>query len=168
MNDTATTAIRVVQRVKIGSDVIEKPVWTGDDVDELSVEHPPSDIFGADSLGRTEIEDGYIITTYRFERQAKDGSWEEIDDPRRRLTPMTELEEAIEAENRRYFPGDFLDVCQDCGRDPCECDEDRMDNYERPPEYCADCKMEVVYDHTDHDREICAICNRCSVGCNCD
>lgn len=88
--------------------VSESIFWEGIDTDQLSRDYPPSEIFGADKLDHREIEDGYIRTDFRFERQTGDGSWEACDDPRRRITPMTAMERAIDAENRRDFPGDYI------------------------------------------------------------
>lgn len=177
MNTFTATTIRVIEIMitdfglrsyGILSEITETVKWLGTDINELSRLYPPSKVFGADPLGRSEIEDGLIRYSYRFERQSEDGSWVAIDDPRRRLTPMSEFECAVDAENRRDFPGDFLDVCQDCGRDPCECDDDRIDDYVDPPEYCADCGEEIVHDEIDHDRLLCAICKRCPAACFCD
>ncbi len=91
--------------------VSEDVVWQGSDISELSRTHPPSKILFADPLGRSEIEDGLIRFTHRFE-EMQDGEWELIEDPRVRLTPMTEGEIEQDAENRRLFPGDFVDECE--------------------------------------------------------
>lgn len=89
-------------------EVTEQTVWEGNDVRELSRQFPPSNIMGADELGHHEIEDGWIRFDHRFER-LQGGRWVKISDPRIRLDPaLTEDEEAIDAENRRLFPGDFL------------------------------------------------------------
>ena len=133
------------------SKVDETIKWSGTDLDELNRQCPPSEIWGADSLGHSEIEDGLIRYDYRFERQSDDGSWEEIDDPRRRITPVTEYERAIDEENRRLFPGDYITECSTCGYDDCQCQDDHgydCDNcrdagcsrcdYEYP-ESCSDC-----------------------------
>ena len=127
MTMTATTTYRVVSTTTVGfvdPKVTESIKWEGTDIDELSVEYPPSSIFGADPLSHSEIEDGFIRTDHRFEHFV-DGIWVEIDDPRRRLTPTTALELEIDAENRRLFPGDFDDYCVDGHRD-CDghCEDD--------------------------------------------
>jgi hypothetical protein len=116
--------------------------WQGTDTDELSRLYPPSDIFGADELFQKEIEGGFIITRFCFEKQLEDGSWQEIDDPRRRLTPVTELERAIDAENRRDFPGDYITD-----------DEDEYDDYQVS---CTNCQ--------DHGCELCepVFCTNCN------
>lgn len=119
------------------SKVDETIKWSGTDLDELSRQYPPSNIFGADPLGHSEIEDGLIRYDYRFERQRGDGSWETIDDPRRRITPMTALDREIDAENRRLYPGDFItgDDC-DCGSSRCpDCNPQDYDQY-----YCDNCR----------------------------
>lgn len=105
------------------SDVVREIIWQGSDTAELSRQYPPSEIFGADPLSHSEIEDGLIHFDYRFEHQVEDGSWKRIKDPRRRLTPVTTLEREIDAENRRLFPGDYEDYCPDCGYASClgEC-----------------------------------------------
>lgn len=110
------------------SKVDETIKWSGTDVDELSRQYPPSNVFGADPLGHSEIEDGLIRYDYRFERQSEDGSWEEIDDPRHRITPLTTLEREIDAENRRLFPGDYIT-------------EDDDDDYGHDEQYyCNNCR----------------------------
>jgi hypothetical protein len=89
-------------------EVTEQTVWEGNDVRELSRQFPPSNIEGADELGHHEIESGFIRFDHRFER-LQGGRWAKISDPRVRLDPaLSEAEEAIDAENRRLFPGDFL------------------------------------------------------------
>lgn len=113
--------------------IVETIKWSGNDIDELSRKYPPSEIYGADPLEHKEIEDGLIRFDYRFERQSDDESWEEIGDPRRRITPLTSLERAIEAENRRDFPGDYI-TCDICGTD--DHDQRWCDN--RPPD-CKEC-----------------------------
>lgn len=131
MNTTTATTIRVIEimitdfglyNYGLPSEITETVEWSGTDINELSRLYPPSNVFGADPLGRSEIEDGLIRYSYRFERQSEDGSWVVIDDPRRRLTPTTEFERAADAENRRDFPGDFLDACETCGRTDCRDD----------------------------------------------
>lgn len=156
MNDAMTANYRViavltndvgVHNYGHASQVEETIMWSGTDVDELSRQYPPSDIFGADPLGHSEIEDGLIRYDYRFEWQSGDGSWEQIDDPRRRITPMTNLELAIDAENRRLFPGDF-GLADD--------DQDEYDEY-----YCRNCcdagcdKCYDCLDCRDHGCEQC-------------
>lgn len=120
MNTTKTQQYRVVATTTVGfvdPKVTTAVKWEGSDTDELSREFPPSDIFGADDLFQKEIEDGLISTRFTFEQQLEDGSWEEIDDPRRRLTPMTDLELVIDAENRRDFPGDYITEDEEEGYD---------------------------------------------------
>ena len=145
-------------------------VWQGSDIDELSREYPPSEIWGADPLGHSEIEDGWIRMDYSFEQQLPDGSWEEIDDPRRRLTPMTDYEREIDAENRRLYPGDYItdDDCDRCGGYGCdECEdpypyEDYECDYCRdfgcpscePEKYCSDCENSLSPGEGP-------LCNRC-------
>ena len=168
-HDTATTPnnntphnIRVVSTTEIGfvdPQVSETVIWQGQDADQLSREFPPSEIWGADPLGHKEIEDGWIRMDKRFERQLEDGTWEEIDDPRRRLTPITEYEREIDAENRQRFPGDYITVdcdrCGDYGCDECEDPYDEPDydcDYCRdfgcpscePEKYCSDCEDELL------------------------
>lgn len=109
------------------SDISETIKWSGTNLDELSRKYPPSNIFGADPLGHSEIEDGLIRYDYRFEQQSEDGSWEKISDPRRRITPMTTLEREIDAENRRLYPGDYITE-----------DEDDY-GYDDEGYYCANC-----------------------------
>jgi len=131
MTMVVSSTYRVVSITTIGfadPKVSESVVWEGTDTDELSVEYPPSDIFGADPLGHSEIEDGLIRTSHRFEKLVDD-EWVKIDDPRRRLTPVTALEREIDAENRRLFPGDFIEdedpLCYPCGDRGCyECSPD--------------------------------------------
>ena len=138
------TEIRVVSTTTIGfvdPRVDETVIWQGTDTDQLSREFPPSEIWGADPLGHKEIEDGWIRTDTRFERQLENGSWEEIDDPRCRLTPMTELEREIDAENRRLFPGDYItdDDCGRCGGYGCdECEDPYPEEPEYDCDYCRD------------------------------
>ena len=112
-----------------------KVIWQGSDIDELSREYPPSQIFGADPLGHNEIEDGLIRLDYSFESQTGEDSCEKIDDPRRSITPMTETEREIDAENRCLYPGDYDDYCPDCGYANCQgqCEQDFVDDeeYER-------------------------------------
>ncbi len=108
---TSTTLYRVVSITTQGfidPMVEENTRWYGSDIDKLSRRFPPSDIWGADELGRSEIEDGFIRFDTRFERQTPDGSWEKCDDPRRRITPMTDLEREIDAENRDRYRGDYI------------------------------------------------------------
>lgn len=110
------------------SEIDEQVVWQGSDTDELSRQYPPSKVFGADPLGHSEIEDGLIRFDYRYERLEGD-AWVKIDDPRRRLTPMTAVEREIDAENRRLYPGDYWDGCEVCGDGNCygECQLDEDD-----------------------------------------
>lgn len=123
------------------STIDETVKWSGTELDELSRKYPPSEIFGADPLGHSEIEDGLIRHSYRFERQLSNGSWEKIDDPRRRLTPITTLEREIDAENRRLFPGDFAtdDDCGRCGGYGCEeCEDDQREELKPQCYECGD------------------------------
>lgn len=101
---------RVIRTTKTGfgnQNAETSRVWQGSDVAALSTQYPPSEIMGADPLGHSEIEDGFVRTDYHFEKLV-DGSWERCSDPRVRLTPPTTLERAIDAENRRDFPGDYI------------------------------------------------------------
>lgn len=126
MSATATTTqYRVIATTTTGFvDPVVKSIvkWEGSDLDQLSRDYPPSEIFGADELFQKEIEDGYIITRFSFEKQNEDGSWSLIDDPRRRITPLTNLEIEMDAENRRLFPGDYDNSCDGCGYDDCQCE----------------------------------------------
>lgn len=147
MTMTKTTVYRVIQILtndfgayNFGepSDVTETIKWSGTDLDVLSIQYPPSQIMFADPLGHSEIEDGLIRYDYRFERQCEDGSWEKISDPRRRLTPITDHERAIDAENRRRFPGDHSfyvgEDCQ-CGQPDCsECNPNGYLDYLDEPD----------------------------------
>lgn len=126
MVETVTQLVRVIATTTTGfvnPNVESRMKWQGASIDELSRAFPPSEIFGADPLEQKEIEDGFIITRYTFERQQPNGEWEEIDDPRRRITPMTAFERAIDEENRRLYPGDYITWCGVCGEDDCICDE---------------------------------------------
>ena len=108
--------IQIVTNDFEGGKKTEEPIWQGEDIDALSRKHPPSEIFGADSLKHNEFEDGWIRNDFRFERQLEDGTWEECPDPRRRLSHgRSDLEREVEAENRRLFPGDYIDEYSD----PC-------------------------------------------------
>ena len=76
---------------------------------------------GADSLGFGSIEDGYISWSHHFEKLIN-GEWVECPDQRIRLSAgLSDLEAAIDEENRRRFPGDF-----DTGRFDDD-DADRLD-----------------------------------------
>jgi hypothetical protein len=163
MNSTITKRYRVLATTTVGFvdpkvDTIVK--WEGADTDELSREYPPSDIMFADPFDQKEIEDGFIITRFTFEHQLADGSWEQIDDPRRRLTPITAYERAIDAENRRLFPGDYIteDECG-CGQQGCpDCD---------PNDHSVDCTSCNDYGCAKCDPNWCAICD--NHGCaSCD
>lgn len=143
-------AVTTTQTGFIDPQVDKTVVWQGTDTNELSLEFPPSDIWGADPLGCKQLEDGFIQIRTHFEKQLDDGSWEEIDDPRRRVTPMTEIEQAIDQENRRLFPGDYAtdDECDRCGGYGCEeCDSP----YNEPRYYCDSCRDQG--------------CSLCSYGC---
>lgn len=130
MTTATVTRIRVVcttvDDFKKENRPSESVVWDGYDIRDLSVKFPPSDIFGADPLGYSQIEDGHIRTSYRFEQLMPCGTWETIDDPRVRLTPVMATERAIDAENRRDFPGDYV------------TEEDDYDGYDDGP-YCHNC-----------------------------
>ena len=105
------------------STVKETVEWEGDDTMELSQKYPKGDIH--DTLGSVNIEDGWIHWRFRFERQAGDG-WIECHDPRVRVhnPEHDDLEEAIDEENRRLFPGD-CDV--NWADDDSDDDEDCQD-----------------------------------------
>ncbi len=159
MNSTITKRYRVIATTTIGFvdpkvDTIVK--WEGTDTDELSREYPPSDIMFADPLDQKEIEDGFIITRFAFEQQLTDGSWEQIDDPRRRLTPITTYERAIDEENRRLYPGDYITECQDCGYDDCRCDDNSVDCTACNDNGCAKCDPDWC---TACDNNGCAKCD---------
>ena len=99
--------------------------WIGDTVAELQKQYPSSEIFGADPLGHHEIEDGWIRTDYRFESNLS-GSWAEIVDPRPESgeRELTNYERAIDEENRRRYPGDYMDDdvdCNVCGGEHDDC-----------------------------------------------
>lgn len=158
MSTVTTTSYRVVKTTTIGfgddAEHKEQIVWQGTDTKVLSRQYPPSQILGADPLGHSEIEGGHIRFDYRFERLVGN-EWQEIDDPRARLTPMTELEREIDAENRRLFPGDYE---QD---DPYEDYDDPYD----PGYYCEHCH--------DHGCSKCELeeepCEKCGMDpCWCD
>jgi hypothetical protein len=98
---TTTTGFTSPPEIETGT------VWQGSYASELSKEYPPSPIPGADPLGHSEIEDGLIRFDFHFEKTTGNGIWEKCPDPRRRITALTATERAIEAENRRDFPGDY-------------------------------------------------------------
>lgn len=104
--------VRVVKTMHVGSKTEESVIWEGSDTIALSKQYPPSEIFGADELGHNEIEGGHIRWDHHFEEMTHwDGvnsEWVKIVDPRKRITPMTATERAIDAENRRDFPGDYM------------------------------------------------------------
>ena len=102
---------RVHKITKMDSDEVSKDlVWSGTDTDDLSRRFPPSKIWGADPLGYSQIEGGMIEISYLYECSEDEGqTWQTCEDPRRRITPVTELEMEIDAENRRRFPGDFIE-----------------------------------------------------------
>lgn len=108
---TMTATYRVVKTTITGfgpdAHTDEDIVWQGTNTEMLSEVYPPSQIFGADPLGHTEIEDGFIRINFAFQ-QLVDDEWRKIADPRVRRTPPTALERAIDAENRRNFPGDYI------------------------------------------------------------
>lgn len=125
--------------------------WEGASTDQLSRLYPPSTVFGADPLEHSEIEDGFIRSDFTFEVQTSDGSWKRCVDPRRRITPLTTLEQAIDAENRRDFPGDYGDYCinghQDC--DDCEpLEEEEFEDQPWECDFCTDgdCQGQCRYE----------------------
>lgn len=144
MNDTVQACYRVVALTTIGDKVSEAIKWQGDDTRELSKAYPPSDIWGADELDHSEVEDGHFRFDYRFE-QFVDGAWQEIEDPRVRLTPMTDLERAIDEENRRLYPGDYLD-----DDDELEYDYDDVDDSLCSGCYGYGCDMCDPRSHCSH------------------
>jgi hypothetical protein len=167
MNSTITKRYRVLATTTIGfvDPKVDTTVkWEGTDTDELSREFPPSDIMFADPFDQKEIEDGFIITRFTFEQQLTDGSWENIDDPRRRLTPMTDYERAIDAENRRDFPGDYITYCEDCGYDDCRCDDYRVECTSCNDYGCVKCEPDRCWDCDDHG---CAKCDPQGVCTSC-
>jgi len=126
---------RVQKTTKVGSDLAsEDLVWSGTDTDELSRKFPPSQIWGADPLGRSEIDDGHIIFDHLFECSEDEGqTWQTCKDPRRRITPVTDLEREIDAENRSRFPGDYIEHEDDEPWDDQWGDEPSLDSeYDEP------------------------------------
>ena len=96
------------------SKITETIKWSGEHVDDLEDEYPPSAIFGADPLGHREIENGWLRWDYRFEELEDNGDWTQIDDPREvGKRELTDIEREIEAQNRRDFPGDYLTEADD-------------------------------------------------------
>jgi hypothetical protein len=125
---------RVHKITRMGQDEVSRNlVWSGSDTDDLSREHPPSEIWGADPLGHSEIDGGHIQFDFLFESSEDGENWQECEDPRRRITPMTDLEMEIDAENRRMFPGDYI--------------EDEYDDYQDEPSW----DEEPPYDSQDED-----------------
>ena len=142
MSSTLVQRCRVIATTTTGfSDpqIVTTVKWEGTDTDELSRAYPPSNILFADPFDQKELEDGYIITRFSFVQQLADGSWKSINDPRRRLTPITDIERAIDEENRRLFPGDYITECQDCGYSDCRCEENRVDCISCNDQGCAEC-----------------------------
>ncbi|HXH27341.1 MAG TPA: hypothetical protein VNG90_05590 [Candidatus Acidoferrum sp.] len=144
MAATMTGAYRVI---RITTDEFDTPTrvteaqeWIGT-LDELNQRYPTSKVWGADELSHSEIEDGWIRFDYRFERQIGGDQWEVIDDPRDPPSDtMTDRERAIDDENRRLFPGEYVHeyedfnclYCRDRGCPECEpwggmTDEDLFD-----------------------------------------
>ncbi len=83
--------------------------WEGRCIRDLSRKYPPSNIYGVDPLGYQEWDGGDLRYSYHFEQQT-DENWKEIPDPRIRLQRgMTHAEREIDRENRRLFPGDYLE-----------------------------------------------------------
>ena len=127
MTDTAKatcTRYRVIKITTVGfgqsAAADEGTMWEGKDPDVLSRQFPPSNVMGADLLGNNEIDGGLIRTDFRFERQTNQGVWKGCRDPRRRITPITERGREIDLENRRQFPGDFFNGCNNCGGRNCD------------------------------------------------
>lgn len=117
--------LRVVRTTKCGGKTDEEVIWAGTSIDDLSMAYPPSDVLGADRLEDYKADDDLVVVTFTFEQRTSErDEWVQIDDPRRRLTPVTVTERAIDRENRRFFPGDYVtsEGCEHCG-DP-ECDGD--------------------------------------------
>lgn len=118
-------AFRVLKITKIGFKSDSEPttdvIWEGTDLDELSTRFPRSDVMFADELGHHEIEDGWIQWDSHFEMRSGDGEWQKVAVPRHKVydPEQKELEAAIDAENRRLFPGDYED----------SCDEEYYDDY---------------------------------------
>ena len=132
MTDQATATLYCVVKITtIGDKDPETEVfWEGPDIQELSQKYPPSEVFGADELGHHEIEGGHIRWSYAFHK-FETGRWIVCEDPRVQLRQgLSGLEREIDAENRRMFPGDFLDEedyedvyeleCPDCGSPYCD------------------------------------------------
>lgn len=182
--------LRVRKTMCVGSAAPQTSTfWEGSDIGALSTAYPPSEILFADPLGHSEIENGHIRTDYTFERLV-DGQWQEIDDPRVRLTPRTATERAILAENMRDFPGDYDhgDTDDDLyGQDPydeydqeeqvdclnCEdrgcqlCDPSLQEEEDPEPlqVICIHCKEESDTDSdlcTDCEIELQRLCPNCS------
>ncbi len=122
------STIRVVKTTtndfNTDSPITENVIWEGANIKALSKKFPKSEVFGADDLGHHEIEDGWIRWDYRFER-ITDGQWVAIKDPRVEIydPKHAEREAAIDAENRRMFPGDYDNGDDDDWRD------DEMDDH---------------------------------------
>lgn len=141
MNTKTTIRYRVIQTITYDfavKNIQTSTFWEGTDVGQLSRSYPPSHVFGADQLAHREMEDGCIRYDYTFQHQTEDGSWEDCSDPRRRTTPMTALERAIDAENRRLFPGDFEtddDPDDDGDPDSDYYEDDIFRDEEEDPDY---------------------------------
>ncbi len=131
--------------------ISENEVFIGTDMIAFSTEYPPSDIMGADPLELSQLENGCITMTTRYE-QLEDGHWQECDDPRVRVTPVTELEREIDAENRRLFPADFSASCDICGYP--DCDGDCQD----PDNYCDNCSRSLSGRPNMHGPSLCKEC----------
>ncbi len=113
------TRYRIVQVTKNDfapgdTKVTSSVVWEGTDIRELSMKHPPSQVFGADDLGHHEIEDGFVRWDSHFEKLVNE-QWVRCDDPRIRglNREFADLEDAIDEENRRMFPGDYMNEYDD-------------------------------------------------------
>ncbi len=152
------TVYRVRCRQIVGNgEATTSTVWEGDSVDELSTKYPPSEIWGADPFDPFECSD--FSKSYAFETQTESGDWDKCNDPRVRVTPVTDYERAIDEENRRLYPGDYMDddfddqreqewCCQYCNEhvyleDLCDLNAIILDSL-RILQVRDDC---TVYDH---------------------
>jgi hypothetical protein len=155
---TATVVTRVIKTLIVGETSQVSIFWEGTNIEALSRQFPPSTVLFADQLGiRLDLDGGLVRTYFRFEQQATDGSWYEIDDPRVRVTPMTSMERAIDDDNRRQFPGDFITVdCERCGDHGCpECDTEKF--------YCDNCRdygCMACEPHRYTPEKTCGYCSR--------
>ena len=133
-------------------------VWQGETIEELSLRYPPSEIFGADKLDQFTCSD--LVKNYQFE-QFTAGEWVVIDDPRVRLTPETEFERLIDAENRRLYPGDYIDEDDEYDYSYGDVDEESVS--------CDSCGEDHYYDPCDVDKidlsklKVVDVCDDCTV-----